>query len=103
MPRIVCMTVGSIVISMAFLMAVSGWFARIEGPGELRYLIDGDILTGLLFGIAMGLWRLAFTIHSRWTSHVLTLTACLAIWLLISGILIWEHIEQVRVRSSFLY
>lgn len=95
-----CYCIGVAIGSLAAVHAFFACFARIEGAGELDYLLDLDRVIGGLFATAF-LLLVAPSLpgaSAKW--YGASAIAAVVIWAAVSGPLIREHEEQFRIRSA---
>ncbi len=92
--------VGVAVGGCALLVGASATMFRMDSAGELEWILQLDTIVGLALALAVVLVRVPASGagNARW--HGLTAIGAVAVWVMVSGGLVWSHLEQHRIRST---
>jgi hypothetical protein len=99
--KFLCFGLGCIVGMLVAMGAFVALIGRIESAGELDELVVYDVIIGGMFAFAILLLGMPLLRKNTTRSYVVALLAAGAVWLIVSGSLIWVQDEQFLVHSNY--
>ncbi len=100
MMNVVMPVLGGLFAVAGLCSAIELSHVRIESLEELTYLMKRDVALGFMFAFAFLLYRLPNPPVPTGKRHYLTAAGVVFIWVSVSGLFLFAHCEQVRVRST---
>jgi hypothetical protein len=99
MVRLALRFLGVILAGAASVEAFFAMCFRVEGADELREIERLDFELGGVFALALVLLFAPSRLKAR-SAWLLTVTGAAFIWMCVSGLLIWNHRVEDRIRSA---
>lgn len=97
--KVLCLGIGFLVGSLATVGAYVACLARLDSASELDYVVNGDVIIGGMFAFAFLLLAAPSLPGASAKWYAAVAATGVVIWAGVSGTLIWQHEEQVRIRS----